>query len=65
MAFLIQMPKLGHTMNEGTVIQWHKRAGDKIREGESILTVETDKAEVEVESPSAGVLARSILLPLV
>jgi pyruvate/2-oxoglutarate dehydrogenase complex dihydrolipoamide acyltransferase (E2) component/uncharacterized OsmC-like protein len=60
MAFVIQMPKLGHTMTEGTVIQWHKRAGEKIREGESILTVETDKAEVEVEAPTAGVLARLI-----
>jgi pyruvate dehydrogenase complex dihydrolipoamide acetyltransferase long form len=54
------MPKLGHTMTEGTVIQWHKRAGEKIREGESILTVETDKAEVEVEAPTAGVLAKLI-----
>jgi len=60
MAFLIQMPKLGHTMTEGTVIQWHKRAGEKIREGESILTVETDKAQVEVEAPTAGILARLI-----
>src|SRR5277367_6745076 len=60
MAFVIQMPKLGHTMTEGTVIQWHKRPGDKIREGESILTVETDKAQVEVEAPSAGVFAKLI-----
>src|ERR1700693_469300 len=60
MAVVIQMPKLGHTMTEGTVLQWHKRAGEKIREGESILTVETDKAEVEIEAPTAGVLARLI-----
>jgi pyruvate dehydrogenase E2 component (dihydrolipoamide acetyltransferase) len=58
MAFVIQMPKLGHTMTEGTVIQWHKQPGDKIREGESILTVETDKAQVEVEAPTAGVFAK-------
>jgi pyruvate dehydrogenase E2 component (dihydrolipoamide acetyltransferase) len=60
MAFVIQMPKLGHTMTEGTVIQWHKRPGEKIREGESILTVETDKAQVEVEAPTAGVFAKLI-----
>jgi pyruvate dehydrogenase complex dihydrolipoamide acetyltransferase long form len=60
MAFVIQMPKLGHTMTEGTVIQWHKRPGEKIREGESILTVETDKAQVEIESPAAGVFAKLI-----
>src|SRR5579864_355909 len=60
MAVVIQMPKLGHTMTEGTVLQWHKRAGDKIREGEPVLTVETDKAEVEIEAPGSGVLAKLI-----
>jgi pyruvate dehydrogenase E2 component (dihydrolipoamide acetyltransferase) len=47
-------------MTEGTVIQWHKQPGAKIREGESILTVETDKAQVEVEAPMAGVFAKII-----
>ena len=60
MAFVIQMPKLGHTMTEGTVIQWHKRPGEKIREGESVMTVETDKAQVEIEAPNAGVLGKQI-----
>jgi pyruvate dehydrogenase E2 component (dihydrolipoyllysine-residue acetyltransferase) len=58
MPFIIQMPKLGHTMTEGTVVKWHKRRGDQVRQGEAVLTVETDKAEVEIESPEAGVLAR-------
>ena len=58
MPFVIQMPKLGHTMTEGTVLKWHKHAGDSVREGEAVLTVETDKAEIEIESPAAGVLAR-------
>jgi pyruvate dehydrogenase E2 component (dihydrolipoyllysine-residue acetyltransferase) len=58
MPFLIQMPKLGHAMTEGTVLQWHKRAGDRVTRGELVLTVETDKAEVEVEAPESGVLAR-------
>ncbi len=58
MPFTIQMPKLGHTMTEGTVVKWHKHAGDQIQQGEAVLTVETDKAEVEIESPEAGVLAR-------
>src|SRR5882757_7090286 len=60
MPFLIQMPKLGHTMTEGTVLKWHKQAGDNVREGEAVLTVETDKAEIEIESPAAGILARVI-----
>src|SRR5258705_735853 len=58
MPFTIQMPKLGHTMTEGTVVKWHKHAGDQVRQGEAVLTVETDKAEVEIESPEGGALAR-------
>jgi pyruvate/2-oxoglutarate dehydrogenase complex dihydrolipoamide acyltransferase (E2) component/uncharacterized OsmC-like protein len=58
MPFVIQMPKLGHAMTEGTVLQWHKHAGDQVAQGEPVLTVETDKAEVEVEAPTAGVVAR-------
>jgi len=50
------MPKLGHTMSEGKVIRWHKQPGEAVREGEAILTIETDKTEVEVESPVAGVM---------
>lgn len=61
MPFVIQMPKLGHTTTEGTVVQWHKREGEKIKEGEAVLTVETDKAQVEVEAPTAGVLALLIV----
>ena len=45
-------------MTEGTVLKWHKHAGDQVRQGEAVLSVETDKAEVEIESPEAGVLAR-------
>jgi pyruvate dehydrogenase E2 component (dihydrolipoamide acetyltransferase) len=58
MPFVIQMPKLGHTMTEGTVIHFHKHEGDAVREGDSILTVETDKTEIEVEAPVAGIIAR-------
>src|ERR1700746_641250 len=56
MAAAIQMPTLGHTMSEGKVIHWHKQPGEPVREGEAILTIETDKTEVEVESPVAGIM---------
>jgi pyruvate/2-oxoglutarate dehydrogenase complex dihydrolipoamide acyltransferase (E2) component len=58
MAIVIQMPKLGHTMTEGKVLQWHKREGEAVREGELVLTIESDKTEVEIESPGAGVMGR-------
>ncbi len=60
MAFVIQMPKLGHATTEGTVVEWHKREGEKVAQGEPILTVETDKAQVEVESPVDGLLGRMV-----
>src|SRR5580700_12127953 len=58
MAIVIQMPKLGHTMTEGKVLQWHKREGEAVRVGELALTTESDKTEVEIESPGAGVMGR-------
>jgi pyruvate dehydrogenase E2 component (dihydrolipoamide acetyltransferase) len=60
MAVVIQMPKLGHTMTEGTIVRWHKCQGDAVREGEPVLTVETDKAEVEIEALSSGILAKCV-----
>src|SRR6516164_3487141 len=56
MAIVIKMPKLGHTMTEGKVLKWHKRQGEPVREGEAVLTIESDKTEVEIESPGAGVM---------
>ena len=56
MATAIQMQKLGRLTSEGKVVHWHKQPGEPVREGEAILTIETDKTEVEVESPVAGVM---------
>jgi pyruvate dehydrogenase E2 component (dihydrolipoamide acetyltransferase) len=51
------MPALGMAQETGTVVQWKKRAGDRVVKGEPLLEVETDKAVVEVESPASGTLA--------
>lgn len=50
------MPKLGMTMEEGTILRWAKKEGDPVREGEVLLEVQTDKVNIEVESPAEGVL---------
>jgi len=50
------MPKLGMTMEEGTVIQWFKKEGDHVEKGEPLLEIMTDKVNAEVESPATGVL---------
>jgi pyruvate dehydrogenase E2 component (dihydrolipoamide acetyltransferase) len=56
MATEVVMPKLGLTMEEGTILHWRKKPGDQVTQGETILEIETDKVTVDVESPAAGVL---------
>jgi len=53
----ITMPQLSDTMTEGTVVKWHKKEGDKIKAGEKIADVETDKAVMEMEAFDSGTLA--------
>src|SRR5258706_14471032 len=53
----ITMPQLSDTMTEGTVIKWHKKEGDKVKAGEEIADVETDKATMPMEAFDAGTLA--------
>lgn len=56
------MPKLGQTMEEGTIIEWFKKEGDPIQRGEMLFAVETDKAILEVDASSRGYL-RKIVVP--
>src|SRR5438309_10399688 len=49
-------------MDEGRIVAWHKRVGDTVAAGEILFELETDKATMEVESPTAGTLRR-ILYP--
>jgi dihydrolipoamide dehydrogenase len=53
----ITMPQLSDTMTEGTVVKWHKKVGDKVKSGEKIADVETDKAVMEMESFDSGTIA--------
>jgi len=50
------MPKLGLTMESGTVVQWLVADGAEVSEGEAVMLIETDKVESEVESPGSGLL---------
>jgi pyruvate dehydrogenase E2 component (dihydrolipoamide acetyltransferase) len=56
MATTITMPKLGLTMNSGSVQQWKKQVGDAVKKGEILYVVATDKLTVDVESPADGIL---------
>jgi dihydrolipoamide dehydrogenase len=53
----VTMPQLSDTMTEGTVVKWHKNVGDKIRAGEELADVETDKAVMQMEAFDSGTLA--------
>ena len=53
------MPKLGLTMEEGTILEWLVDDGTVITPGMPVLRIETDKVESDVESPAAGVLHRT------
>lgn len=58
-----RMPKLGADMDQGKVVAWRKRPGDPVTKGEIIVDVETDKAAVEVESFTQGVLDQVLVQP--
>ncbi len=56
MAEIVRMPKLSDTMTDGVVAKWHKKVGDKVKSGELLADIETDKATMEFESFQDGVL---------
>ena len=61
MATSIVMPQMGYDMKEGTVVRWHKQEGDPVARGEVIADIETDKATVEFEAYTAGVLRKIVV----
>jgi len=58
----IFMPALSSTMTEGKIVSWLKAPGDKVAKGESVVVVESDKADMDVESFSEGILG-AIVIP--
>ena len=52
----IEMPQMGESVMEGTVIEWTKSVGDMVEEDETLLEIATDKVDTEVPSPQAGKL---------
>src|SRR6266516_3102885 len=54
----ITMPQQSDTMTEGTVVKWLKKEGDKVKSGEVIAEIETDKATMEMESFEGGTIAK-------
>ena len=57
----ILMPRLSPTMEEGKLAEWHVKEGDKVRSGDVVAEIETDKATMEVEAPEDGVIEKLLL----
>ena len=54
----IQMPQMGESVTEGTVLEWHKQEGEFVEEGETVVEVSTDKVDAEVPAPASGTLIK-------
>src|SRR5919204_2130806 len=54
----IEMPQMGESVTEGTVLEWHKQEGEFVEEGETVVEVSTDKVDAEVPAPASGVITR-------
>jgi pyruvate dehydrogenase E2 component (dihydrolipoamide acetyltransferase) len=63
MASRVVMPKLSDTMEEGKILRWLKKEGDLVETGQSLAEVETDKATVEMEAYTTGVLRKLVANP--
>ena len=62
MPFVVTMPKLSPTMEEGVIAKWHKKEGDLVKDGDLLIEVATDKATVEYNALDGGFL-RKIIVP--
>jgi len=57
----VVMPKMGESIQEGKILRWMKKPGEKIEKEESILEISTDKVDSEIPSPTAGVLTKIVV----
>jgi multifunctional 2-oxoglutarate metabolism enzyme len=54
----IQMPQMGESVTEGTVLEWHKDEGEYVEEGDTVVEVSTDKVDAEVPAPASGTITK-------
>ena len=59
----IQMPQMGESVTEGTVLEWHVEEGQFVEEGDTVVEVSTDKIDAEVPAPSSGVVTKLLVAP--
>ena len=59
----VRMPQMGQSVEEASIVTWFKKEGERVQAGEPLFSIQTDKAEVECESPVSGVLRKILLEP--
>lgn len=57
----VVMPKMGESIQEGKILRWAKKVGDKVAKDETILEISTDKVDSEIPSPVGGILTKIIV----
>lgn len=57
----ITMPQMGESITEGTVVEWHKKPGERIEQDETLLEIGTDKVDTDVPSPAGGVVVEILV----
>ena len=57
----IPMPKMGESIMEGTIIKWHKKIGETVKQDEILFEISTDKVDTEVPCPAAGTLVEILV----
>src|SRR3954465_11296062 len=59
----IQLPAMGESVTEGTVLEWHVSEGDQVAEGDTVVEVSTDKVDAEVPAPASGGSPKTLVGP--
>ena len=59
----VNMPQMGVSVAEGTIVEWRKRVGDWVEADEAIVEISTDKVETEIPSPASGRVAEILVEP--
>ncbi|MBV8245315.1 MAG: multifunctional oxoglutarate decarboxylase/oxoglutarate dehydrogenase thiamine pyrophosphate-binding subunit/dihydrolipoyllysine-residue succinyltransferase subunit [Candidatus Eremiobacteraeota bacterium] len=54
----VTLPEMGESVTEGSIVEWHKKVGDFVSEGETLVEVTTDKVDVEVPATASGLLVK-------
>src|SRR5436190_21669201 len=57
----VQMPQMGESVTEGTVLEWHVSEGQAVEEGDTVVEVSTDKVDAEVPAPASGAVAKILV----